>query len=54
MIDEKKELFKGQPQLKVPLANEISLACEQFILSCEIKSSPKGHVSWFKNDKRLS
>ncbi|VDO34212.1 unnamed protein product [Onchocerca flexuosa] len=51
---EKKELLEGSPQIMVPLSNETTAAGQQFILSCEIKSSPKGVVSWFRNDERLA
>ncbi|VDK88198.1 unnamed protein product, partial [Onchocerca ochengi] len=51
---EEKELLEGSPQIVVPLSNETAAVGQQFILSCEIKSSPKGVVSWFRNDERLA
>uniref|UniRef100_A0A158Q7F2 Myosin light chain kinase, smooth muscle n=1 Tax=Elaeophora elaphi TaxID=1147741 RepID=A0A158Q7F2_9BILA len=50
----RKEPVEGQPQIMVPLSNETIAVGQQFILSCEIKSSPKGVVSWFRNDERLA
>ncbi|CAG9530815.1 unnamed protein product [Cercopithifilaria johnstoni] len=47
-------LLEGQPEILVPLSNETITAGQQFILSCEIKLSPKGVVSWFRNDERLA
>ncbi|EJW69971.1 hypothetical protein WUBG_19121, partial [Wuchereria bancrofti] len=52
--ENKNELFDGQPQIVVPLSNETTAEGQQFILSCEIKSSPKGVISWFRNDERLA
>ncbi|KAK6109169.1 Immunoglobulin I-set domain family protein [Brugia pahangi] len=52
--ERKNELFDGQPQIVVPLSNETTAAGQQFILSCEIKSSPKGVISWFRDDERLA
>ncbi|KAL3986026.1 Immunoglobulin I-set domain family protein [Acanthocheilonema viteae] len=52
--DTRNELLEGQPQILVPLSNETAVTGQQFVLSCEIKSSPKGVVSWFRNDERLA
>ncbi|EJD74527.1 CAMK/MLCK protein kinase [Loa loa] len=52
--DKRNELLEGQPQIVVPLSNETTAAGQQFILSCKIMASPKGVVSWFRNDERLA
>ncbi|VDK82765.1 unnamed protein product [Litomosoides sigmodontis] len=48
------EHVESQPQIVVPLSSKTTSTGEQFVLSCEIQSSPKGVVSWFRNDERLA
>ncbi|VDN06567.1 unnamed protein product [Thelazia callipaeda] len=48
------EHLVGAPRVVKPLSNETTTTGQEFILTCEIQSCPKGVISWFKNDERLA
>ncbi|VDK27112.1 unnamed protein product [Gongylonema pulchrum] len=48
------EVMEGAPQIVTELSNETVTAGQQFILTCKALSTPKGVISWFKNDERLA